>query len=145
MAIEINGVNHYAVSVADFEESIAWYERVFGFRLLDRSVIPGVGAQVAHLDSGKGFLMELFCHPGSEPLDARRTVPNEDLTLQGNKHVSFGVPDAHALLPVFEALGVHVAFIAEVDGTYGVFINDNSGNLIEIFEEGRVRGGGETP
>jgi len=31
---------------------------------------------------------------------------------------------------------VHVAFIAEVDGTYGVFINDNSGNLIEIFEEG---------
>ena len=46
------------------------------------------------------------------------------------------MPDAHALLPEFEQLGVHVAFIAEVDGTYGVFINDNTGNLIEIFEEG---------
>ena len=45
-------------------------------------------------------------------------------------------PLAHALLDEFRRLGVHIAFIAEVDGTYGVFINDNSGNLIEIFEEG---------
>ena len=29
--IQINGVNHFAISVADMEESIAWYERVFGF------------------------------------------------------------------------------------------------------------------
>ena len=139
MSISINGVNHFAVSVADFEASLAWYSRVFGFTIIDRSVIPGVGAQVAHMDSHKGFQLEIFCVPGSEPLDPRRTVPNDDLTIQGNKHISFGVPDAHALLPVFEELGVHVAFIAEVDGTFGVFINDNSGNLIEIFEEGCIR------
>lgn len=135
MAIQINGINHFAISVADFEESIAWYQRVFGFTVVDRSEIPGVGAKVCHMQ-GPGFLLEIFCAPGSEPLDPRRTVPNQDLTVQGNKHASFGVPDAHVLLPEFERLGVHVAFIAEVDGTYGVFINDNSGNLIEIFEEG---------
>ena len=135
MAIKINGINHIAISVADFEESIAWYERVFGFTVIDRSEIPGVGAKVCHMQ-GAGFQMEIFCTPGSEPLDPRRTVPNQDLTIQGNKHASFGVPDAHILLDEFKRLGVNIAFIAEVDGTYGVFINDNSGNLIEIFEEG---------
>ena len=135
MAIKINGINHVAISVADLEESIAWYERVFGFTVIDRSEIPGTGIRVCHMQ-GVGFQMEIFCAPDSEPLDPRRTVPNQDLTIQGNKHASFGVPDAHVLLDEFEKLGVHVAFIAEVDGTYGVFINDNSGNLIEIFEEG---------
>ena len=136
MAVRINGINHVAISVADLEESIAWYERVFGFTVTDRSEIPGTGLQVCHMDAQGHFQMEIFCAPGSDPLDPRRTVPNQDLTIQGNKHASFGVPDAHALLDEFRRLGVHIAFIAEVDGTYGVFINDNSGNLIEIFEEG---------
>ena len=43
MPIKINGVNHFAISVADLEESLAWYERVFGFQVLDRSEIPGTG------------------------------------------------------------------------------------------------------
>ena len=64
MAITINGINHFGISVKDMDESVAWYERVFGFTVLDMSVIP------------------------------------------------------------------------EVDGTYGIYINDNTSNLIEIFEEG---------
>ena len=138
MPIKINGVNHFAISVADLEESLAWYERVFGFQVLDRSEIPGTGVRVSHMQA-PGFLLEVFCAPGSNPLPEDRKIPNRDFLTQGNKHISFGVPDAHALLPEFERLGVHVAFIAEVDGTYGVFINDNTGNLIEIFEEGAAK------
>lgn len=133
--IQINGVNHFAISVADMEESIAWYERVFGFQVLDRSEIPGTGIKVSHMQA-PGFLLEIFCAPNAISLPEDRTVPNRDLLTQGNKHISFGVPDAHILLEEFEKLGVKIAFIAEVDGTYGVFINDNTGNLIEIFEEG---------
>ena len=95
MAIRINGINHYAISVADMEESIAWYERVFGFTVIDRSEIPGTGIKVCHMDGQGHFQLEIFCAPDSEPLDPRRTVPNDDLTIQGNKHASFGVPDAH--------------------------------------------------
>jgi len=133
--IQINGVNHFAISVADMEESIAWYERVFGFQVLDRSEIPGTGIKVSHMQA-PGFTLEIFCAPDSNPLPEDRTIPNRDLLTQGNKHISFGVPDAHILLEEFEKLDVKVAFIAEVDSTYGVFINDNTGNLIEIFEEG---------
>ena len=136
MAIKINGINHFAVSVADLDESVAWYEKVFGFTVNSRSLIPGVGVRVCHMQ-GPGFVLELFCAENGNPLPDGRSVPNLDILTQGNKHISFGVPDAHSLQSEFERLGVNVAFIAEVDNTYGVFINDNTGNLIEIFEEGR--------
>ena len=135
MPIQINGVNHFAISVTDLEESIAWYERVFGFQVLDRSEIPGTGVRVSHMQA-PGFLLELFCPPDAPALSEDRKIPNQDFLTPGNKHISFGVPDAHILLEEFKRMGVNVAFVAEVDGTYGVFINDNTGNLIEIFEEG---------
>lgn len=37
-----------------------------------------------------------------------------------------------------EALGVEIVMVAEVDNTYALFIRDNSGNLIEIFEEAGI-------
>lgn len=135
MSIRINGVNHFAISVADLDKSIAWYEKVFGFTVKSRSVIPATGAQVCHMQA-PGFLLEMFRPPDSAPLPEHRRSPNTDMLTQGNLHISFGVPDARILLDEFKALGVNIAFIAEVDGTYGVFINDNTGNLIEIFEEG---------
>lgn len=134
MAIKINGVNHFAISVANLEESIQWYSDVFGFTVFDRSEIPGAGIKVSHM-CGKGFILEIFEAPGSSPLAEERKVPNKDLMIQGNKHISFGVPDGRAAKAEFEAAGVDIAMVAEVDGTYGLFIRDNSGNLIEIFEE----------
>lgn len=135
MAIQINGVNHFAISVKDMDESIAWYERVFDFKLLNREEIPGTGVKVCHMQA-PGFQLEIFCAPDSITLPEDRKVPNLDFLTQGNKHISFGVPDAHMLLDEFKAMGVNIAFIADVNNTYGVFINDNTGNLIEIFEEG---------
>jgi catechol 2,3-dioxygenase-like lactoylglutathione lyase family enzyme len=135
MAIRINGVNHFGVSVKDMDESIRWYERVFGFTVLDHSIIPAACVKVCHLQA-PGFLIELFCPDDPFPLPEDRKDPNRDILTLGNKHISFGVPDAHILLEEFKKLGVNVVFIAEVDGTYAVYIQDNTGNLIEIFEEG---------
>ena len=135
MTIEINGINHFAISVGDMEESISWYGKNFGFPVIDRSEIPGTGVQVAHLQ-GPGFLLEIFCAPGSNPLPEERKVPNLDFLTQGNKHISFGVKDGRKTKADMEKMGIDIAFVAEVDGTYGVFIRDNTGNLIEIFEEG---------
>ncbi len=134
MSIKINGINHYAISVADLEETLRWYGDIFGFTVVKRSEIPGTGIQVAHLQ-GTGFLLEVFEAPGANPLPEDRKVPNQDLMTHGNKHVSFGVPDGRKAKEELEALGVEIAMVAQVDGTYGVFIRDNTGNLIEIFEE----------
>lgn len=134
MAIKINGVNHFAISVADLEETIRWYSDVFGFTVIDRSEIPGVGIKVSHMQ-GVDMILEIFEAPGAAPLPEDRKVPNRDLMTHGNKHISFGVPDGRKAKEELEAMGVEVAMVAEVDGTYGVFIRDNTGNLIEIFEE----------
>jgi len=134
MAIQINGVNHFAISVPDMEETLAWYEKVFGFQVFDRSEIPGARIKVAHM-TGKGFILEVFEPSGAAPLPEERKVPNRDLMTNGNKHISFGVPDGPKAKKELEALGVEIVMVAEVDETYGVFIHDNTGNLIEIFEE----------
>lgn len=134
MSVKINGINHVAISVADLEETIQWYSDVFGFTVIDRSEIPGTGMKVSHMQ-GTGFILEIFEVPGAAPLPEDRKIPNRDLLTHGNKHPSFGVPDGKKAKAELEAMGVEIAMVAEVDGTYGVFIRDNTGNLIEIFEE----------
>lgn len=137
MSIKINGINHFAISVNNLDESVAWYNRVFGFEEIKRGVIPGTKVKSCHMQA-PGFLFEIFCNEEAEPLSEFRKKPNTDFLVPGNKHISFGVPDAHILVEQFKEMGVNIAFIAEVDNTYGVFINDNTGNLIEIFEEGNI-------
>lgn len=134
MPLQINGVNHFAISVPSMEETIAWYERVFGFTVFKRSAIPGIDISVCHMQ-GVGFQLEIFEAKHAHPLPPDRRVPNLDLMTHGNKHLSLGVPDGKLAKAELEAMGVEVVKVAEVDGTYGVFILDNSGNLIEIFEE----------
>lgn len=135
MSIKINGINHFAISVGDMEKSIEWYNRIFGFTIIDRSEIPGQGVKVSHMQ-GPGFILEIFCAEGGNPLPPERRNPNDDFRTQGNKHISFGVPNGRKTKSDMESMGVDIAFVAEVDDTYGVFIRDNTGNLIEIFEEG---------
>ena len=69
MAVKINGINHCAISVADLEETIQWYNNVFGFTLVNRSEIPGAGIQVAHLQ-GKDFCWR-YLKP-AEPIRCQR-------------------------------------------------------------------------
>ena len=135
MPIAVNGINHFAISVPDLEASIAWYERIFGFTVIQRSVIPGIDAKVSHMQ-GPGFQLELFQVPGAHPLPAGRSVPNADLMTHGNKHMALGVVDGPKAKAELEALGVSIVKVAEIDGTYDVFITDSAGNLIEVFEEG---------
>lgn len=130
MAIKINGVNHFAISVPNQQESVAWYEKVFDFKIFDYDEIPGTGIKVAHM-LGKGFILEIFEPQGGNALPEDRKIPNLDLLTHGNKHISFGVPDRFAAKKELEDLGVDIAMVVDD----AVFIHDNAGNLIEIFEE----------
>jgi methylmalonyl-CoA/ethylmalonyl-CoA epimerase len=133
MAIDIVGLHHCAISVPSLEESIRWYEEKFGFSVIDRSVIPGLRIKVAHMEA-VGFILEIFEAEGATPLPEDRRHPNRDLLTHGHKHFSVGVRDARKAARDLEAMGVEIAMVAEVDGTYGVFVRDNSGNLIEVFQ-----------
>ena len=133
MAIDVVRLHHCAISVPNLEETIRWYEEKFGFSLIRRSVIPGLNVKVAHMQ-GVGFILEIFEAEGAAPLPDDRRYPNRDLLTHGHKHFSLGVKDARKAAKDLEAMCVEIVMVAEVDDTYGVFVRDNSGNLVEVFQ-----------
>jgi catechol 2,3-dioxygenase-like lactoylglutathione lyase family enzyme len=133
--IEDNKISvlHCGISVADLEETIAWYRDKLGFTFVKGGAIPGLPVKIAFVQ-GPGFQVEIFEAEGADPLPAARRDPNTDFRTHGTKHFSIGVPDARSYVEELKANGVNIVFIAEVDNTYGAFISDNTGNLIEIFD-----------
>jgi catechol 2,3-dioxygenase-like lactoylglutathione lyase family enzyme len=130
--LEMN-IHHVAISVQNMEETIIWYKEKLGFWLLSQTEIPGQNVKAAHMQ-GPGFLLEIFEAEGAAPLPEGRSHPNTDFRTCGVKHFSISVKGARSFVAELEKEGVTVAFVAEVDGTYGAFILDNTGNLIEIFD-----------
>ena len=134
MAIAINGINHYAITVGNLEESVAWYNRVFGFEEISRGMIGNTPVQVSHMQ-GPGFQLEIFCYDGAEPLAEFRKNPGADMVVQGNKHVAFGVPSVRTVADELREMGVNIAHMMDEPGHGVIFINDNTGNLVELFQE----------
>ena len=126
-------IHHIGISVPDLEETIKWYTDKLGFLLIKRTMIPGLPVKVAHMQ-GPGFFLEIFEYEGAAFLPEERKYPDTDIKTHGTKHFSISVKDARSFVSELEAQGVEVVMIAEVDGTYGAYIQDNTGNLIEIFD-----------
>jgi catechol 2,3-dioxygenase-like lactoylglutathione lyase family enzyme len=136
MPITLAGANHYAITVYDLDESIAWYERVLGYRLAQRNDIPHLGIDTAHMDAPDGSIMlEIFApKQGLNPLPEARKDPDDDMFTVGNKHFCLTVPDADQTVQELEALGIEILRDIQPWGHHALYIADNSGNLIELFE-----------
>lgn len=80
--------------------------------------------------------MEIFQCSSPKPLPVHRNVTNTDLLFHGNKHSSIAVKDGLVAVSKLKALGISKFDIKFVDGTYGAFIQDNTGNLIEVVQIG---------
>jgi methylmalonyl-CoA/ethylmalonyl-CoA epimerase len=128
------GIHHCAVSVPDVEQGIAWYEEMLGFSVCWRTIIPGLDVQLVQMN-GAGFILELFEVPGAALLPEGRSHPNTDFRTHGVKHFALGVADARKFVQELQGKGVSVVHVAEFEGTYGAFILDNAGNLIEIWQQ----------
>lgn len=126
-------IHHCAISVPSVEESIAWYEEMLGFSVVWRTTIPGLDVQLVQM-TGAGFIVELFEVPAATALPEGRSHPNTDFKTHGVKHFALGVSDARKFVDELRSKGVRVVHVAEFEGTYGAFILDNAGNLIEIWQ-----------
>lgn len=127
---------HSGVSVPDIDEAIKWYETMLGFRLVSRKHIPPLGGIVAFLEHGS-FSVELFEIEGAAALPESRKEPNEDIKVHGNKHVAYAVEDLIKLMESLKAKNVDIAKdVFPMEGDLVCFIRDNSGNLIELIQQG---------
>ena len=126
--------NHVALSVPNIAESIAWYEKMLGFKGTVRPGQPGARQQVADLRRGN-ITIELFQLTDAAPLPESRKNPSEDFRTHGVKHFGFEVRNLPAVLAELKAKGVKMAFDLRVTPTEDfAFISDNAGNAIELIE-----------
>jgi metallo-beta-lactamase class B len=126
--------NHVALSVPNIAESIAWYEKMLGFKGTVRPSQPGARQQVADLRRGN-ITIELFQVADATPLPESRKNPSEDFRTHGVKHFGFEVKNLPAVLAELKAKGVKMAFDMRVTPTEDfAFISDNAGNAIELIE-----------
>lgn len=115
-------------------ESIAWYEKMLGFKGTVRPGQPGARQQVADLRR-VNITIELFQVTDAAPLPESRKNPSEDFRTHGVKHFGFEVKNLPAVLAELKAKGVKMAFDLRVTPTEDfAFISDNAGNAIELIE-----------
>jgi metallo-beta-lactamase class B len=125
--------DHVALSVPNIPESIAWYEKMLGFKEVRRGG-QSTGQQTAAIRRGN-ITIELFQLPDAAPLPESRRNPSEDFRTHGVKHFGFEVKNLPAVLAELKAKGVKMAFeMRDNPGTAFAFISDNAGNAIELIE-----------
>jgi methylmalonyl-CoA/ethylmalonyl-CoA epimerase len=125
--------DHVALSVPSIPESIAWYEKMLGFKEIRRGGQPS-GQQTALIRRGN-INIELFQLPNAAPLPESRKNPSEDFRTHGLKHFGFEVKNLPAVLAELKAKGVTMAFeMRDNPTTAFAFISDNAGNAIELIE-----------
>ncbi len=129
--------HHVGISVANIDESIAWYQRHLDFTLLWQNDFPMIKTKIAFLRHGS-FDVELFEHYETNALEEYRKQPLMDIQFQGTKHICFAIEkDIEKLYDFFLTEGVDIAMSLRESPPKDAlmcFIRDNTGNLIEIIQ-----------
>ena len=128
--------NHVALSVPNIAESIAWYEKMLGFKGVVRGGPPNPNARQVVADLRRGNItIELFQLADAARLPESRKNPSEDFRTHGVKHFGFEVKNLPAVLAELKAKGVKIAFeMRDTPAEAFAFISDNAGNAIELIE-----------
>lgn len=129
--------HHVALSVADIEESIKWYDEVFDLKVQSRLTIPHNGTKIAFVGNSD-FCIEMFEYPGANPLPPGRSHPDTDNATLGCKHFCVSVENNVEFVRDLKDRGVKIVFEPQGMPSYCAFILDPTGNVIEIFDKSYV-------
>ncbi len=124
-----------AISVANLDESIAWYEKALGLRTADKKSFPEQGLKVAFLES-EGFRLELVELKGSVSPASCTDVTNP-AALRGFGKYAFRVDDLAELAGRFRAMGISILHdfrSAPEARARSIIIKDNEGNWLQFFQ-----------
>ena len=130
--MEVRGIHHLGVAVADLDEALATYERLFGAEVEHRATVDDQGVRAASLRIGEGRVELLEPLGGDTPVGrflAKRGP--------GMHHVAYEVSDLPATLAELSASGADLIDAAPREGLFGLevaFIHPDSvhGVLSEV-------------
>ncbi|ACD15845.1 VOC family protein [Paraburkholderia phytofirmans] len=127
-------LDNVALATGDLNASIAWYETVLGFTVIERGRFDAVGADFAMIEAA-GVRIELVSRPYAEHQRVDRTAPPHHLDVLGYKAIVFETDDLAAATATLRQHGVEFLWAdqplnAERSST---MLRDPEGNLINIF------------
>jgi catechol 2,3-dioxygenase-like lactoylglutathione lyase family enzyme len=108
------GINHIAIEVGNIDEALAWYARIFDFKL------RGKGDQNAFIDMGDQFINITL-------------VPDHGVNGVEKRHLGFVVDDRSRVVELAKAAGARF-----VEGPFLDFL-DPWGNRLEIIEYANIQ------
>ena len=116
-------LNHVGIYVSDIKKSVAFYQELFGFKIV-REFTSGE-AKITMLDLG-GSMLELVQRPGSPG------KPPE-----GNwSHLAIHEPDFDLVLEKLDTRSIPTRLIKMDNGIRLCFFSDPDGHVIEIMDTG---------
>lgn len=135
--IGLRGIDHVGVAVADLDEAIDFYQRVFGMRCVHTETNEEQGVREAMLavGSGPGPRLQLLA-PLSPDSPVARFLDRRGPGLQ---QLAYTVADIEATSAMLRAGGVRLIYEEPRAGTAGSRVNfihpkDAGGVLVELVE-----------
>jgi methylmalonyl-CoA/ethylmalonyl-CoA epimerase len=134
--VEARGIHHVGVAVADLDEAVRTYERLFGGRLEHRERVDAQGVEAASIRVGDGRI-ELLAALGDDTPVGRFLAKRGP----GMHHVAYEVDDVRAAAADLAADGVELIDSEPRQGMFGLeiaFVHPESvhGVLSEVVSGG---------
>jgi catechol-2,3-dioxygenase len=120
LPVELVGLDHYAVNVADLQRAAGWYQRILGFNVLHKW-------QTTWMVGKDNIKVGLFLRSDAKPpsdLDKELLIQHVAFLLDGDKF--------DAALKELADKGVQVDGPEDTGIAYSAFFNDADGNLLEV-------------
>jgi catechol 2,3-dioxygenase-like lactoylglutathione lyase family enzyme len=119
-AVELIGLDHFAINVTDLQRSADWYQRVLGFTILHKW-------NTTWMVGRDNIKIGLFLRPNAKPLpdiDSQLIIQHVAFLVDGDKFA-----DAQQALT---QAGVKFDPPEDTGIAYSIFFNDPDGHLLEI-------------
>jgi methylmalonyl-CoA/ethylmalonyl-CoA epimerase len=134
--MEARGIHHLGVAVADLDEAVATYERLFGGRVEHREAVAEQGVEAASVRVGAGRV-ELLAALGEDTPVGRFLAKRGP----GMHHVAYEVDDILASLAALAAAGAELIDPEPRRGLFGLqvaFVHPDAvhGVLSEVVARG---------
>ncbi len=134
--MEARGIHHVGVAVADLDEAVRTYERLFGGRLEHRARVEDQGVEAASMRVGDSRVELLAALGADTPVG--KFIANRG---PGMHHLAYEVDDVAAALADLAEQGAELIDAAPREGLFGLevaFVHPDSvhGILSEVVARG---------